>query len=588
MRLTRAALGTVTLGPLTAVAGTAQGSTDSARAALFEVTASEGAGKWTAGRFQTVTWNVAGSNAAPVNAAAVRISLSVDGGETFPHVLAMATANDGSESVGVPNVQTSRARLKVEAVGNRFFFDVSDADFSIVGGTGPNASVGDASVVEGNTGTTPVGVPVTLSAASVSPVTVDFTTAPGSATAPDDYAIATGTLTFAPGQTVQNVTLSVVGETTVEPHESFFLNISNLSGGGTITDASAVVTILNDDGASGLSVADATTNPEGNTGSTDALHAVTLSVASASTVTVDFATADDTATAGLDYTATNGTLTFAPNTVVLNVTVSVTGDLLDEADETYFVNLSNAVGAPIVDGQGLGTIVDDDGVAAADQTGELTHGFRITEDLAGGSPDVDTYAISQKPFSSYEVVVDATSGDITPVGLDLTDGGTTVLASGVAIGSGTGQSRSLRFQNSTAAPIDTQTVRVQSGDCTTNCGVDDTYRLRAYETTNAIPRFNNNSTQVTLIVLQNPTDATINGSMYFWDASGTLLHTEPVSLAAKNVLIFNSATIPALLGVSGTVTVAHDGRHGELVGKGVALEPATGFSFDSPMVPRAR
>src|SRR5688572_8667205 len=205
MRLTRVALGTVTMGLLTTVAGTAQGSTDSARVALFEVTAAQGAASWTAGRFQTVTWNVADSKAAPVNAAAVRISLSVDGGETFPHVLAVATANDGSESVGVPNVKTSRARLKVEAVGNRFFFDVSDADFSIVGGTGPDAAVADASVVEGNSGTTLVGVPVTLSAASATPVTVDFTTAPGTATAPDDYAIATGTITFAPGQTAQNV-----------------------------------------------------------------------------------------------------------------------------------------------------------------------------------------------------------------------------------------------------------------------------------------------------------------------------------------------------------------------------------------------
>jgi Calx-beta domain len=587
MRLTRVALGTVTLGLMTAVAGTAQGSTDSARAALFEVTATQDAASWTAGRFQTVTWNVADSKAAPVNAAAVRISLSIDGGETFPHVLAMATANDGSESVGVPNVQTSRARLKVEAVGNRFFFDVSDADFSIVGGTGPNAAAGDASVIEGNASTTPVSVPVTLSAASATPVTIDFTTAPGTATAPADYAIATGTLTFAPGQTSRLVTLSVVGETAVEPHENFFLNLSNLSGGGTITDAQGEITILNDDGAAGLSVADQSTI-EGNAGAADALHLVTLSVASASNVTVDFATADGTATAGSDYTATTGTLTFTPGTVFRNVTVSITGETTVEPDETYFVNLSNAVGAAIVDGQGLGTIVNDDGAPVSDQTGELTHGFRITEDLAGGSPDVDTFAISQKPFSSYEVVVDATSGDITPVGLDLTDGGTTVLASGVAIGSGTGQSRSLRFRNTTAASIDTQAVRVQSGDCTTNCSTDDTYRLRAYETTGAIPRFNNSATQVTLIVLQNPTDYTINGSMYFWDATGALLHTEPVSLAAKNVLIFNSATIPALLGVSGTVTVAHDGRHGDLVGKGVALEPATGFSFDSPLTPRAR
>jgi hypothetical protein len=587
MRLTRVALGTVTLGLLTAVAATALETNDSARAALFEVTAPDGAVTWTAGRFQTVTWNVAGSKAAPVNAAAVRISLSVDGGATFPLVLADSTANDGSESVAVPSGATSHARLKVEAVGNRFFFDVSDADFTIVGGTGPDASVGDASVVEGNTGTTPVGVPVSLSAASASPVTVDFTTAPGTATAPADYAIATGTLTFAPGETTRLVTLSVVGETAVEPHETFFLNISNLSGGGTITDGQGVITILNDDGAGGLSVADAST-VEGNAGPTQALHAVTLSVVSGSTVTVDFATADGTATAGTDYTSTTGTLTFAPGTVVRNVTVSITGETVVEPDETYFVNLSNAVGAPIVDGQGVGTIVNDDGAAGADQTGELVHGFRISEDLAsaGGNPDVDTFAISQKPYSSYEVVVDATSGDISPVALDLTDGTTNVLASSVPIG--TSQSRSLRFQNTSAADIDTQEVRVQSGDCTTNCGVDDTYRLRAYETTSAIPRFNNSATQVTVLLLQNPTDYTITSRAYFWDVNGVLLHTEVTTHAPKSLLVFNTSTIPALLGVSGTVTVSHDGRYSDLAGKGVALEPATGFSFDSPMVPRAR
>ncbi|MET0555766.1 MAG: Calx-beta domain-containing protein [Vicinamibacteria bacterium] len=587
MRLTRVALGTVTLGLMTAVAATALENNDSARAALFEVTAPDSAVTWTAGRFQTVTWNVAGSKAAPVNAAAVRISLSVDGGATFPLVLAASTANDGSESVPVPSGATTRARLKVEAVGNRFFFDVSDADFTIVGGTGPDASVGDASVAEGNAGTTPVGVPVSLSAASASAVTVNFTTAPGTATAPSDYAIATGTLTFAPGETTRTVTLSVVGDTTVEPHESFFLNISNLSGGGTITDATGEVTILNDDGAATLSIADDST-VEGNSGPTDAHHAVTLSAVSASAVTVDFATADGTATAGTDYTATSGTLTFAPGTAVRNVTVSITGETVVEPDETYFVNLTNAVGATILDAQGVGTIVNDDGAAGADQTGELSHGFRITEDLAsaGGNPDVDTFAISQKPYSSYEVVVDATSGDITPVGLDLTDGGTTVLGTSVAIG--TSQSRSLRFQNTSSTDVDTQEVRVQSGDCTTNCGTDDTYRLRAYETTSAIPRFNNSATQVTVLLLQNPTDYTIATRLYFWDVNGVLLHTEAVTLTAKNLLVFNTSTIPTLLGVSGTVTVTHDGRYGDLAGKGVALEPATGFSFDSPMVPRAR
>jgi Calx-beta domain len=588
MRLTRVALGTAAFGLLTVAAATPQERNDNARAAgLFAVTAPDSAVAWTGGRFQTVTWNVAGSTAAPVNAALVRISLSVDGGATFKHVLSAATPNDGSESVGIPNIPTTHARIKVEAVGNRFFFDIGDADFTITGGTGPNAAAVDAFVTEGNSGNTPGFLPVTLSVASASPVTIDFTTAPGTATAPSDYAIATGTITFAPGETTRNVTLSIVGDTTVEPHETFFVNLSNLSGGGTITDAQGVFTINNDDGAVELSVADQSTL-EGDTGSTDALHAVTLSAVTGSPITVGFATADGTATSGVDYVATTGTLTFAPGVTSRNVTVSITGDTLVEANETYFVNLSNPVGATILDGQGLGTIIDDDGASGPDQTGEISHGFRITEDLAsaGGVPDVDTYAISQKPFSSYEVVVDATSGDITPVGLDLTDGGTTVIASSVAIG--TGQSRSLRFQNSTSAAVDTQRVRVQSGDCTTDCGTDDTYRLRGYETTYSIPRFNNSSTQVTLIMLQNPADYAINAQIQFWDVNGVLVHTEPVTLASKNLLVFNTATIVALQGVSGTVTVVHDGRHGDLTGKGVALEPATGFSFDSPMVPRAR
>jgi hypothetical protein len=79
---------------------------------------------------QTVTWDVAGTDLPPVSTTNVKISLSVDGGLTYPHVLSESTANDGSEAVVVPNVATTKARIKVEAVGN-VFFDVSDADVTI-------------------------------------------------------------------------------------------------------------------------------------------------------------------------------------------------------------------------------------------------------------------------------------------------------------------------------------------------------------------------------------------------------------------------------------------------------------------------
>lgn len=79
---------------------------------------------------QTVTWNVANTNVAPVNTSNVKITLSADGGATWPFTLAASTANSGSQAVVMPNVGTTQARVRVEAVGN-VFFDVSNANFTI-------------------------------------------------------------------------------------------------------------------------------------------------------------------------------------------------------------------------------------------------------------------------------------------------------------------------------------------------------------------------------------------------------------------------------------------------------------------------
>jgi hypothetical protein len=92
-----------------------------------------------------------------------------------------------------------------------------------------------------------------------------------------------------------------------------------------------------------------------------AFFVVTLSRASAQTITIDYATADDTATAGMDYTATSGQLSFAPGETQKNLMVTVTSDgIVDvvEPNETYFVNLTNPVNATLVDAQGLGTILE--------------------------------------------------------------------------------------------------------------------------------------------------------------------------------------------------------------------------------------
>jgi hypothetical protein len=89
-------------------------------------------------------------------------------------------------------------------------------------------------------------------------------------------------------------------------------------------------------------------------------------------VTVQYATADGTATAaGQDYVATSGTLTFQPGQTSKTVTVSVRGDRTQEADETFFLKLANSQGATIADGQGLGTIQNDDGGTLAAVIDEL-------------------------------------------------------------------------------------------------------------------------------------------------------------------------------------------------------------------------
>lgn len=226
----------------------------------------------------------------------------------------------------------------------------------------PTLSVGDATVVEGSAGTTQLMFMVTLSAPSTTPVTVAYGTADGTAHAGADYAALTGTLTFAPGETSKMVHVAVNGDVVVEGDETLTLTLSAPTG-ATIGDGSATGTITNDDVAPPLptlSVGDITF-AEGSEGAPgQGMFLITLSAASATAVTVNFATADGTAHAGSDYVATNGSITFAPGETSKMVHVSAIGDGAVEPNKTFSLVLTSPTGATIADGTAGGTITNDD------------------------------------------------------------------------------------------------------------------------------------------------------------------------------------------------------------------------------------
>jgi hypothetical protein len=154
---------------------------------------------------------------------------------------------------------------------------------------------------------------------------------------------------------------------------------------------------------------------EGNSGTTNAIFTVTLSPTSTQTISVDYATANGTATSGSDYTAASSTLNFAPGQSTRTVTVSVLGDTNDEPDENFLVNLSNAVNADIITGQGTGTIIDDDGLSALS-----IDDVSVNEGDSGSR--TATFTVSLSPAASQTVTVNyATSNGSAQSGSDYTN-----------------------------------------------------------------------------------------------------------------------------------------------------------------------
>lgn len=229
---------------------------------------------------------------------------------------------------------------------------------------------GATPVLEGNSGTTPIQFKVRLSNPSSETVTVKYVTKNGTADGNDFATVSTPTtVTFAPGQTEQTITVQAIGDTQFELDETFTVELSEPSN-AQIADGSATGTIINDEALPRLSIAAVPPSlAEGNSGITPFTFEVSLSEASPVPITVRYSTVDGTATiTGNDYVAASGTLTFAANETKKTITVNALGDTQFEGNETFQVALSNASGATIQTGSATATITEDDTPPGGDTT----------------------------------------------------------------------------------------------------------------------------------------------------------------------------------------------------------------------------
>jgi len=262
---------------------------------------------------------------------------------------------------------------------------------------------------------------VTLAGTASAPVTVDYATTAGTATADVDFTSRSGTLTFAPGVATQTITVPVVGDLVDEPNETFAVTLTNPVG-ATLADGQGQGTIVDDEATPTptLTVNDVTVT-EGNAGGVTTVFTVSLSAPAGQAVSVSYATANGTATSGSDYTARSGTVTLAAGSTVQTVSVPISGDTRDENDEVFYLNLSGASNATLADPQGQGTIVDDDApptVSIADvavtegNSGRKTAKFTVRLSAASGKTITLRYATSNGTATAGSDYV-ASTGSVT-------------------------------------------------------------------------------------------------------------------------------------------------------------------------------
>jgi hypothetical protein len=218
----------------------------------------------------------------------------------------------------------------------------------------------------------------------------------------------------------------------------------------------------------------------------------------------------------------------------------------------------------------------------------LLHGSAQPHDLAATAapqplPDEDWYRVAVHPYSSYQFLADGQTGEVDLGSTDIQR----VLPDGVSTGQAgldLGGVVTLDWVRGESTPT-TNFIRVHGAACGSDCRGTDRYAARFYDTTYTVPRFNNSGTQQTALTVQNATSRTCDVSFFYLDGTGALLLGTPgTTLGPRQLLVVPTATL--VPNRSGSVRLAHTCGYGGLSGKAVSVEPATGLTFDTPMLHR--
>ncbi|QLE55097.1 Calx-beta domain-containing protein [Nostoc sp. TCL26-01] len=363
----------------------------------------------------------------------------VDGVETWSQIL------DGGQGINykvrVAVNKGSFVDFALDPRDSNDLYDTSEFTATIYSNTSPNNgtlvfSSPQFSVRED--GTPIAAVTVTRTNGNDGAVSAKINLKDGTAKAPSDYNNTAITVNFADGETSKTVTIPIVNDIIDESNETITLTLSNPTGGATLgTVSNATVSIIDDDPQPIIKLSANQTIVEGLTNPQNAGYTISLSNPSSQTITVQYTTANGTATAGSDYTATTGTLTFNPGDTSKVINIPILNDSVNEVDETFTLKLTSPTNATLGTTNTVTTTITDTlstavtttlptnvenltltGTAAISGTGNagnnILKGNSANNTLAGGDGN-DTYAYVANTTLGTDTITETTTGGIDTI-----------------------------------------------------------------------------------------------------------------------------------------------------------------------------